>query len=88
MRGRTYRVRQNRLERFWTPERFGDGARSARARMARVNLTLSATQKKGSIAEPFSLATERRVHFRDVTATVIVDGARQQLGAVFAARPA
>jgi hypothetical protein len=30
---------QNRLERFWTPERLGDGARSARARMARVNLS-------------------------------------------------
>jgi hypothetical protein len=29
-------------ERFGTPERFGDGARRARARMARVNLTLSA----------------------------------------------
>ena len=37
-------VRPNRLERFGTPERFGDGARSARARMARVNLTLSANR--------------------------------------------
>ena len=35
----------NRLERFWTPERLGDGARSARARMALVNLTLSAIGK-------------------------------------------
>ena len=40
------------LERFWTPERFGDGARSARAGMARVNLTLSANKnQKGSAFE-------------------------------------
>jgi hypothetical protein len=43
-------VRPNRLERFGTPERFGDGARSARARMARVNLTLSANREFDQIA--------------------------------------
>jgi hypothetical protein len=32
------RCPQNRRERFWAPEQFRDGARSARARTARVNL--------------------------------------------------
>jgi hypothetical protein len=42
VRGRTHPSSTKSWERFWTPERFGDGARSARARMARVHLTLSA----------------------------------------------
>jgi hypothetical protein len=45
VRGRIHWSSTKSRERFWTPERFGDGARSARARMARVNLTLSATGK-------------------------------------------
>ena len=37
-------------ERFGTPERFGDGARRARARMARVHLALSASREFDKIA--------------------------------------